>query len=114
MLRGSSLRNTQCIYGVVVFTGHDTKVMRNSTSAKYKFSKLELVSNVCILVVLGFQILLSAIGAIIGTAWVSDNYQERVDKTMCASFVNHKCAPAYYLLLQDADQAPISLRFKFV
>ena len=26
-LRGSSLKNTEFIYGVAVFTGHDTKVM---------------------------------------------------------------------------------------
>ena len=27
ILRGSSLKNTEFIYGVAVFTGHDTKVM---------------------------------------------------------------------------------------
>jgi magnesium-transporting ATPase (P-type) len=27
VLRGSSLKNTEYIYGVAVFTGHDTKVM---------------------------------------------------------------------------------------
>ena len=45
LLRGMSLRNTEYIHGVVVFTGHDTKVMQNSTSAKYKFSRLELLTN---------------------------------------------------------------------
>ena len=38
MLRGSSLRNTEYVYGISVFTGHDTKVMLNNASAKYKFS----------------------------------------------------------------------------
>jgi magnesium-transporting ATPase (P-type) len=32
-LRGSSLRNTEWVYGVAVFTGHDTKIMKNSTNA---------------------------------------------------------------------------------
>ena len=41
LLRGMSLRNTEYIYGVVVFTGHDTKVMQNSAKAKMKFSKLQ-------------------------------------------------------------------------
>jgi len=27
VLRGSSLRNTEYVYGIAVFTGHDTKVM---------------------------------------------------------------------------------------
>jgi phospholipid-transporting ATPase len=52
LLRGSSIRNTNYIYGVVVFTGHDTKIMKNSAAAKYKFSSLEILTNKAILVVL--------------------------------------------------------------
>lgn len=36
LLRGAMLRNTSWIFGVVVYTGHDTKLMRNSTSAPLK------------------------------------------------------------------------------
>jgi phospholipid-transporting ATPase len=31
LLRGAMLRNTRWAYGVVVFTGHETKLMKNST-----------------------------------------------------------------------------------
>jgi len=34
LLRGSSLRNTDWVIGVVVYTGHDTRIMRNSVNAK--------------------------------------------------------------------------------
>ena len=54
VLRGSSLRNTDMIYGVAVYTGHDTKVMMNSMKAKYKFSRLEKLVNKAILIILTF------------------------------------------------------------
>lgn len=52
VLRGCSLRNTEFVYGLCVFTGHDTKIMMNSMAAKYKFSGLELYTNYAIAVVL--------------------------------------------------------------
>jgi phospholipid-transporting ATPase len=42
LLRGMSLRNTEWIYGLVAYTGHDTKIMLNSINAKPKKSGLEL------------------------------------------------------------------------
>ena len=41
LLRGSVLRNTEFIFGMVVYSGHDTKIMMNSVRAKPKRSKLE-------------------------------------------------------------------------
>ncbi|KAK8511801.1 hypothetical protein V6N13_029393 [Hibiscus sabdariffa] len=41
LLRDSKLRNTDYVYGAVVFTGHDTKVMQNSTDPPSKRSRIE-------------------------------------------------------------------------
>lgn len=41
LLRDSKLRNTEYVYGVVVFTGHDTKLIQNSTDPPSKRSKIE-------------------------------------------------------------------------
>ncbi|CAI9096335.1 OLC1v1032445C2 [Oldenlandia corymbosa var. corymbosa] len=41
LLRDSKLRNTDHIYGAVIFTGHDTKVIQNSTDPPSKRSKIE-------------------------------------------------------------------------
>ncbi|KAJ9554072.1 hypothetical protein OSB04_018117 [Centaurea solstitialis] len=41
LLRDSKLRNTDYIYGTVIFTGHDTKVIQNSTDVPSKRSGIE-------------------------------------------------------------------------
>lgn len=51
ILRGCSLRNTPMVYGLVAYTGHDTKIMLNSTSARPKRSHLEEVMNFFIILV---------------------------------------------------------------
>lgn len=51
LLRGSSLRNTEYAYGLVVFTGHETKIMMNSVGSRAKFSKLELATNTYIILI---------------------------------------------------------------
>ena len=33
LLRGAKLKNTKWVYAVAVYTGHDTKIMMNSTSS---------------------------------------------------------------------------------
>jgi phospholipid-transporting ATPase len=45
VLRGSSLKNTEYIIGLVVYTGHQTKIMMNSSNSKYKPSKIESITN---------------------------------------------------------------------
>uniref|UniRef100_A0A804I585 Phospholipid-transporting ATPase n=1 Tax=Musa acuminata subsp. malaccensis TaxID=214687 RepID=A0A804I585_MUSAM len=41
LLRDSKLRNTTYVYGVAIFTGHDSKVMQNSTESPSKRSRIE-------------------------------------------------------------------------
>ena len=39
LLKGSSLKNTEWVLGLCVFTGHDTKIMKNSSAGEIKTSK---------------------------------------------------------------------------
>lgn len=45
LLRGSSLRNTNYIYGIVIYTGHESKIMKNSPKTRNKVSKIEAKTN---------------------------------------------------------------------
>lgn len=67
LLKGSNLRNTEFIYGIVVYTGHHTKVMMNSAKPRRKISDLEDYMNKSILVILVAQFVLAIIAAITGT-----------------------------------------------
>ncbi|XP_010540082.1 PREDICTED: probable phospholipid-transporting ATPase 4 [Tarenaya hassleriana] len=68
LLRDSKLRNTAYVYGVVVFTGHDTKVMQNSTSSPSKRSRIERTMDYIIYTLLVLLILISCVSST-GFAW---------------------------------------------
>lgn len=74
LLRGSSLRNTEYILGMIVYAGHQTKIMMNSTTARFKMSKIERETNKQILIVFIVQVICCFIGAIIGTFIQFDLY----------------------------------------
>jgi len=61
LLRGATLRNTPWIHGVVVFTGHETKLMRNATAAPIKRTKVEKQLNKLVLMLVGMLMVLSVI-----------------------------------------------------
>ena len=63
LLRGAQLRNTQWIYGVVVFTGHETKLMRNATATPIKTTAVEKMVNIQILFLFIILIVLSVISS---------------------------------------------------
>ncbi|KAF9108735.1 hypothetical protein BGX27_008254 [Mortierella sp. AM989] len=68
LLRGAQLRNTTWVYGVVVFTGHESKLMRNASATPIKRTSVEKMTNVqiiflfCILLAMS---LASAIGNVV-------------------------------------------------
>ena len=71
LLRGCKLMNTEYVIGMTVFTGHDTKVMKNSAKAKFKFSKSEDLTNKFIICILILQLILASIGGLVGMVWIN-------------------------------------------
>lgn len=64
LLRGATLRNTPWIHGVVVFTGHETKLMRNASAAPIKRTAVEHMVNLQIIFLFGILITLSLVSTI--------------------------------------------------
>lgn len=70
LLRDSKLRNTAYVYGVVIFTGHDSKVMQNATKSPSKRSRIEKKMDKIIYILfslLVFISLISSVGFIVKT-----------------------------------------------
>ncbi|TGZ80945.1 putative phospholipid-transporting ATPase [Ascodesmis nigricans] len=63
LLRGATLRNTPWVHGVVVFTGHETKLMRNATATPIKQTAVERMVNVQIVMLVSILLLLSLISS---------------------------------------------------
>lgn len=64
LLRGATLRNTPWVHGVVVFTGHETKLMRNATATPIKRTDVERMLNKQILMLVAILLVLSAVSTI--------------------------------------------------
>ncbi|KAF8200726.1 calcium transporting ATPase [Pholiota molesta] len=77
LLRGAQLRNTQWVYGLTVFTGHETKLMRNATAAPVKRTAVERQVNAQI-VFLFILLLALSLGSTVGSSirsWFFSNAQ---------------------------------------
>lgn len=70
ILRGSQLRNTDYVVGLVVYAGHDTKAMQNSKGPRTKISKIERMMNGAILIVFLTLLIICFISAIGQYAWL--------------------------------------------
>ena len=51
-VRGAILKNTQFVYGIVIYTGEETKIMQNFIKPKSKFSYLDKLVNDIVLVII--------------------------------------------------------------
>ncbi|KAE9117289.1 Phospholipid-transporting ATPase [Phytophthora fragariae] len=77
ILRGCSVRGCAYIYGVVIFTGSETKLMQNARATPSKQSNVYKVVNRCILLIFITQFVLCIISTICNTIWM-DKYEEHL------------------------------------
>ncbi|XP_022721549.1 probable phospholipid-transporting ATPase 4 [Durio zibethinus] len=64
LLRDSKLRNTAFIYGIVIFTGHDSKVMQNATKSPSKRSRIERKMDYIIYVLFSVLLVISLVSSV--------------------------------------------------
>ena len=74
LLKGAKLRNTEWIIGIVIYTGHNCKLMKNAKDPIIKMSTVESLLNKLLLGILFLQIILSIISCICHSIYY-DNHE---------------------------------------
>ncbi|PHU19614.1 Phospholipid-transporting ATPase 10 [Capsicum chinense] len=112
LLQGLKLRNTDYVYGVIIFTGHDTKVMQNSTDPPSKKSGIEKRIDRIIYVLFGTVITIAFIGSIFFRIETKNDissdmemYYEETDKPARAriSYLNEELGQVDTILSDKTD-----------
>lgn len=71
LLRGAMLRNTSWIFGIVVYTGHETKLMRNSMLAPLKRSSVDKLTNIQILLLFAILLAMCILCSVFNEVWTN-------------------------------------------
>ena len=73
------MKNTSWIIGIVVYTGHNCKIMKNAKDPVTKYSSVELLMNKALIVIFILQAILCIISAILRGYFYNLNNLEKVD-----------------------------------
>ena len=82
LLKGTKLRNTEWIVGIIIYTGHNTKLMQNAKKPKIKYSRLDKYLNVLLLVIVIVQIILCVLSGFLRGYY----YKKNLDDTDLMSY----------------------------
>ncbi|KAH7528825.1 hypothetical protein FEM48_Zijuj05G0113700 [Ziziphus jujuba var. spinosa] len=107
LLRDSKLRNTDFIYGAVIFTGHDTKVIQNSTPPPSKRSTIEKRTDGIIYFLFCLLVVLSTITA---TVFGINTNEDLNDGKMKRWYLRPDDSTVYY----DPERAPVAAILQFL
>ncbi|KAG9149640.1 hypothetical protein Leryth_022923 [Lithospermum erythrorhizon] len=107
LVRDSKLRNTDYIYGAVIFTGQDTKVMQNSVDPPSKRSRIERKMDKIVYVLFSILILVSSIGSFFFGVWTRNDLE---DGKMKRWYLRPDDTTALF----DPNRAPLAAFFHFL
>ena len=71
LLKGTQLRNTKWVVGLVVYTGKETRIMMNSQLGSVKMSDMERMMNRSTVIIVTAMIGMTMILALLGGFWHS-------------------------------------------
>ncbi|KAG6974547.1 hypothetical protein JG687_00000292 [Phytophthora cactorum] len=129
MLRSCVLRNTRTVTGMVVFTGHETKVFCSNTEPVVKTSSVERRLNRLIIGIVFIQQLVCFLGALLGAHWMhteGDSFwyllsaSERRHHNLTGASTSHPLAELaklhlrYFIIMQNFVPISLNVSLEFV
>ena len=85
LLKGAKLKNTKWIIGIVIYTGHNCKLMKNAKEPRTKFSSLESLMNSGLIIIFIVQFILCCLCIILRGYYYKTNL-ENADKEPTLNF----------------------------
>ena len=79
LLKGAKLKNTQWVIGIIVYTGHDCKIMKNAKEQVTKYSSVEKLMNKSLIYIFILQVILCILAAILRGIYYTKNKLNKVD-----------------------------------
>ena len=112
LLKGAKLKNTQWVIGIVVYSGLNCKIMKNSKDPVTKYSSLEKLMNLALIFIFIFQGVLCIISAILRGYYYKKNKLNSAKKSFGYTLYSYSEESFFnyftYLLLLNT-LIPISL-----
>ena len=112
LLKGAKLKNTQWVIGVVVYSGANCKIMKNSKEPVTKYSSLEKLMNKSLIFIFIFQAILCALSAVLRGYYYKKNNLYLATKSFGYNLYSYSIESFFnyftYLLLLNT-LIPISL-----
>ncbi|KAI9501654.1 hypothetical protein BX070DRAFT_215436 [Coemansia spiralis] len=117
LLRGMTVRNTDWIVGVVLYTGEQTKIVLNSGPTPFKRSRIERTMNIQVMISFGFVFATSFIVALVGGLKYAEpehRYSLYVDTTMGKGIYGFALFWSAMIMLQNIIPIALYVSIEFV
>ena len=85
LLKGAKLKNTKWVIGIVIYTGHNCKLMKNAKDPISKFSSVESLMNSGLIIIFVVQFILCCVSIVLRGYYYKTNL-ENADKAPVISF----------------------------
>ena len=101
LLRGCTLKNTDWIIGMVVYTGHDTKILKNTNKTEMKKSYLEHLINTLIIVIFLIEVVGCFVMAYFSKLWENESIENSLNTYMGLKALDANLDPDEVLLARS-------------